>query len=77
MEVDHISRLHCTEPAMNDEFSLLDNLKWTPDARAKFYNIPFFVRSEARRRIEQLAHDAETDIVTAEIVEQARSMFGQ
>lgn len=56
---------------MNEEF------KWTPEAKAKLRNIPYFVRTQARQRIEQLAREAETEIVTVEIVEQARSEFGQ
>lgn len=52
-------------------------LQWTSDATAKFKNIPFFVRSQARQRIEAIAREAETDIVTADIVDQARIEFGQ
>lgn len=52
-------------------------LKWTPDAKAKFKNIPYFVRGQARQRIEQLARDGETEVVTVELVEQARLEFGQ
>ncbi|MBD2184371.1 PCP reductase family protein [Planktothrix sp. FACHB-1355] len=52
-------------------------LKWTPEAQVKLKNIPFFVRTQARLRIEQLARQAELDVVTAEIVEQARLEFGQ
>lgn len=52
-------------------------LQWTPDATAKFKNIPFFVRLQARQRIEAIAREAETDIVTADIVDQARIEFGQ
>jgi plasmid stabilization system protein ParE len=54
-----------------------DTLAWTPEAKAKLKNIPFFVRSQARQRIEQLAREADLDVVTAEIVEQARAEFGQ
>lgn len=54
-----------------------DALKWTPEAKAKFKNIPFFVRAQARQRIEHLAREAELDIITVELVEQARSEFGQ
>jgi hypothetical protein len=54
-----------------------DRLGWTVEAKAKFNNIPFFVRSQARQRIEELARAAEADQVTVEIVEQARSEFGQ
>ena len=52
-------------------------LEWTPEAKAKLKNIPFFVRAQARQRIEQLAREAELDTITAEIVEQARIEFGQ
>jgi plasmid stabilization system protein ParE len=52
-------------------------LEWTAEAKAKLKNIPFFVRTQARQRIEQLAREAELDVVTPEIVEQARLEFGQ
>lgn len=52
-------------------------LEWTPEAKAKLKNIPFFVRTQARQRIEQLAREAELSVVTAELVEQARLEFGQ
>ena len=52
-------------------------LEWTPEAKAKLKNIPFFVRTQARQRIEQLAREAQLSVVTAEIVEQARLEFGQ
>jgi hypothetical protein len=54
-----------------------DVLQWTPQAKAKFKNIPFFVRPQARQRIEHLAREAGLDCVTEEIVEQARLEFGQ
>ncbi|XHX76234.1 MAG: PCP reductase family protein [Stenomitos frigidus ULC029] len=50
---------------------------WTPEAKAKLQNIPFFVRSQARDRIEHLARAAALDVVTVELVEQARLEFGQ
>ena len=56
---------------------LNDELTWTPEAKAKLKNIPYFVRSQARQRIEQLAREGELDRVTADIVEQARMEFGQ
>lgn len=52
-------------------------LEWTPQAKAKLKNIPYFVRSQARQRIEQLAREADLDVVTGELVEQARTEFGQ
>ncbi len=54
-----------------------ESLQWTPEAKAKLKNIPYFVRSQARQRIEQLAREAELDVVTPELVDQARVEFGQ
>jgi Spy/CpxP family protein refolding chaperone len=54
-----------------------DVLQWTPEAKAKLKNIPYFVRTQARHRIEQLAREAELEVVTVELVEQARAEFGQ
>lgn len=54
-----------------------DELEWTTEARAKFKNIPYFVRTQARQRIEHLAREAGLEVVTEEIVEQARHEFGQ
>ncbi len=59
----------------NRDFS--DDLEWTAEAKTKLKNIPYFVRSQARRRIEQLARQAELEAVTPELVEQARLEFGQ
>ncbi len=60
-----------------NNFDLMDDLYWTPEARDKLKKIPFFVRSQARQRIEELARNAELEEVTSAIVEQARSEFGQ
>lgn len=54
-----------------------DELKWMPEAQAKLKNIPYFVRSQARQRIEQLARLQELEVVTPDLVEQARLEFGQ
>ncbi|MBC6475126.1 MAG: PCP reductase family protein [Hormoscilla sp. GM102CHS1] len=56
---------------------LADEFKWTAEAKAKLKSIPFFVRASARQRIEQLARQTGSDVVTVEIVEQARVEFGQ
>lgn len=56
---------------------LTDHLQWTTEAQIKLKKIPFFVRSQAISRIEQLARSRGQNIVTAEIVEQARLEFGQ
>ncbi|MCE2667970.1 MAG: PCP reductase family protein [Microcystis sp.] len=54
-----------------------DQLQWTAEAKAKLKNIPYFVRSQARQRIEELARHAGSYRVTVEMVEQARIEFGQ
>ncbi len=54
-----------------------DILTWTEDAQIKLQSIPYFVRSQARHRIEQLAREAGLEQVTVELVEQARLEFGQ
>lgn len=53
------------------------SVHWTADAKQKLKNIPYFVRSQARQRIEQVARDEGLEIVTVEIVEQVRLEFGQ
>ncbi len=58
-------------------YNFTDALQWTPEAKAKLKNIPYFVRAKARQRIEQLTREAELEVVTVEIVEQARVEFGQ
>lgn len=50
---------------------------WTPEAQAKLKNIPFFVRAQARKRIEDVAREQEADAITAAMVEQVRLEFGQ
>jgi hypothetical protein len=62
---------------MTDNSQFTDELQWTPEAKAKLKNIPYFVRTQARQRIEQLAREADLEMVTPEIVEQARLEFGQ
>ena len=61
---------------MNDP-NFSEILKWTPEAKSKFKNIPFFVRTQARQRIEALARETEANTVTVELVEKARDEFGQ
>ncbi len=59
----------------NQDYS--EGLTWTAEAKVKYKNIPYFVRSQARQRIEQLAQASGSDTITAEIVEKARVEFGQ
>ncbi len=59
------------------DFDFSDTLRWSPEAKEKLKKIPFFVRSQARQRIEQIARAANLEEVSVEIVEQARLEFGQ
>jgi hypothetical protein len=59
------------------EFHLTDELRWTPEAEAKLKNIPFFARTQARQRIEEMARASNIEVVTAELVEKARLEVGQ
>lgn len=56
---------------------LSGGLPWSKAAEIKLQNIPYFVRTQARQRIEQLAQEQDLEEVTPELVEQARSEFGQ
>lgn len=57
--------------------NLTDDLYWTIEAQVKLKKIPFFVRPQARQRIEELTRAANLEEVSVDIVEQARSEFGQ
>jgi Proto-chlorophyllide reductase 57 kD subunit len=59
------------------EFHLTDELRWTPEAEAKLKNIPFFARTQARQRIEEMARASNIEVVTNELVEKARLEVGQ
>lgn len=52
-------------------------LQWSREAKAKLRNIPFFVRSQARAKIEEFARKVEQEIITPELMDQARLKFGQ
>jgi len=58
-------------------YDLTDTLTWTEEAESKLKNVPFFVRTQARQKIEQLARKVALDVVTVELVEQARCELGQ
>ncbi|BAY76552.1 proto-chlorophyllide reductase 57 kD subunit [Nostoc linckia NIES-25] len=59
------------------ESNFIDALRWTAEAKEKLQNIPFFVRPQAKARIEALARQAQQQVVTGDLVEQARLEFGQ
>ena len=52
-------------------------MDWTPEALTLLHNIPFFVRSQAKSRIEKMAMERGLDQITPEIVEEARQLLGQ
>ncbi|XHU95821.1 MAG: PCP reductase family protein [cyanobacterium endosymbiont of Rhopalodia gibba] len=60
-----------------EEMNLGDVLRWTPGAKRKLGNVPFFVRTQARQRIEAFARKIGSHNVTVEIVEQVRLESGQ
>lgn len=61
---------------MNQFHDFPSSWKWTPQAQAKLRNIPFFVRSQARQRIEEVARSTDSHLITVEMVEQTRKQFG-
>ena len=62
---------------MRDRYNFNDELFWTIEAQVKLRKIPYFARTQARQRIEDLTRQQGLEEVTAAIVEQARSEFGQ
>ena len=62
---------------MISEPNFADELSWTDEAAAMLKNIPYFVRSQAKQKIEKIARKSQLEQVTTEIVEQVRLDFGQ
>lgn len=62
---------------MYDRSNFTDELFWTTEAQIKLRKIPYFARTQARQRIEDLTRQYGLEEVTSAIVEQARSEFGQ
>jgi hypothetical protein len=56
---------------------MANDISWNLEAQAKLKNIPFFVRAQARRRIEAMACALEAEEITVDLVEQVRLEFGQ
>ena len=50
-------------------------MQWTEEAKAKFKEIPFFVRPGARKKIEKFAAEAGEEVITLEIYTQAKAKF--
>lgn len=58
-----------------NQFLFNNNLFWTQNAQIQLNTIPFFIRIQARQRIEELAHLAKLEEVTVDIVEKVSSEF--
>nr|WP_313887504.1 PCP reductase family protein [Nodosilinea sp. LEGE 07088] len=56
---------------------MVNGIPWTADAQAKLKNIPYFVRAQARKRIEDVARELAAEQVTADLVDQVRLDLGQ
>jgi len=54
-----------------------DKIQWTPEAKAKLKDIPFFVRPFARKKIETYAQDNNLPPITIEIYEEAKKQFNK
>jgi Proto-chlorophyllide reductase 57 kD subunit len=52
------------------------NVTWTTAAAAKLKEIPFFVRSAARKKIEKFAQESGVNEITVEIYDRAKQQFG-
>lgn len=53
-----------------------NSIEWTPEAKARLKEIPFFVRPAARKKIEKLAQESGATQITIEVYEQAKKKFG-
>lgn len=51
--------------------------QWSQAAKAKLDGIPFFVRAQARTRIEAAARAQAVEVITVDLVEQVRLDLGQ
>ena len=52
-----------------------NSLEWTPEAKDRLKEIPFFVRPAARKKIEKFAQDAGIAQITVDVYEQAKAKF--
>ena len=50
-------------------------IEWTPEAKKKLKEIPFFVRPAARKKIERLAQELGESLITEEVYEKAKQKF--
>ena len=53
------------------------SVDWAPEATSRLQNIPDFVRPMARREIERLARERGATTVTADVMDQAKDLFGR
>ncbi|MFZ5861364.1 MAG: hypothetical protein ACOYXR_00745 [Nitrospirota bacterium] len=50
---------------------------WSPEAKQRLENIPFFIRPMAKKEIERMAREAGRTEVTVEVMEQAKTAFAK
>jgi Proto-chlorophyllide reductase 57 kD subunit len=55
---------------------LSDKISWTTEAEAKLKEVPFFVRSAARKKIEKFAQEQGISEITVGMYERAKQQFG-
>ena len=68
--------LHSKNVIDCDRTPMSTAVEWTPEAKARLKEIPFFVRPAARKKIERFAQEAGTLKITIEVYEQAKQKFG-
>jgi hypothetical protein len=64
--------------AMFDRYkSGSDEFGWSPEAKQRLENIPFFIRPMAKKEIERMAREEGRTEVTVEVMEQAKTSFAK
>ncbi len=64
--------------AMMDRYKAgTDEFGWSPEAKQRLENIPFFIRPMAKKEIERMAREQGRTEVTVEVMEQAKTSFAK
>lgn len=54
-----------------------EELAWSPEAKQRLENIPFFIRPMAKKEIERMARDQGRSEVTVEVMDRAKTAFAK
>jgi hypothetical protein len=54
-----------------------EKITWTPEAKEKLKDIPFFVRPFALKKIEKYAQENSFSQITIEVYDQAKKQFNK